>query len=62
MARSSLAIEMNMVEFIKQQRYFSAAIRRLLSKEERLELKENTRYLTVDPETQIAKENLELAP
>ena len=53
---------MNMVEFIKQQRYFSAAIRRLLSKEERLELKENTRYLTVDPETQIAKENLELAP
>ena len=62
MARSSLAIEMNMVEFIKQQRYFSAAIRRLLSKEERLELKENTRYLTVDPDTQIAKENLELAP
>ena len=40
MARSNLSIEMNMIELIKQQRYFVAGFKKLLTQEQRLELKE----------------------
>ena len=48
--------ELCIIEFIKKQRYLSKAIKRLLSPKERLELKEKTRYLVIDPDKESDEE------
>ena len=44
---------MCMIEFIKKQRYFSKAIKLLITPKDRLKLKEKTRYYVVDPDRDI---------
>ncbi len=50
MGRSMLEKETNIIEIVKSRRYLSEAIRLLLSKEQRKELKERSRYLIVNPD------------
>ena len=52
-ARAGLVRETNIIEIIKSRRYFNAALRFLMSKEQRLKLKERSRYLVVNPDDQI---------
>ena len=40
---------MNIIELIKSQRYFAKALKTLIPKPKRLELKEKTRYILLDP-------------
>ena len=42
---------------IKSIRYFKLAIRKLLPKKVRMELKERTRYISVNPDSFIARES-----
>ena len=46
-ARGRLAQEMSLIEVVKSRRYFNAALRLLLTDEERARLKKKTRYLVV---------------
>ena len=50
MARDRLEKEMNIIELIKSQRYFARALKSLIPREKRLQLREQTRYLVVDPD------------
>ena len=50
MARTKLDKEVNIIEIVKSWRYFESAIKFLLSEKKRLDLKERSRYLTVDPD------------
>ena len=50
-ARFRLDQEINMIEFVKSRRYFKKALKFLLTKKKRKELKEKTRYIAVDPDS-----------
>ena len=54
MGRDKLEKESNIIEIIKSRRYFNASLKILLSKRQRMRLKERTRYLHVNPR---AKQN-----
>ena len=42
--------ETDIIEMIKSRRYFNLALKKLLSTKERMKLKEQSRYLCIDPE------------
>ena len=42
--------ETNVIEIIKSKRYFNAALRFLMSKKQRMRLKERGRYTVIDPD------------
>ena len=44
--------ETNIIEIVKSRRYFNAALRFLLTKKQRMKLKERGRYTVVNPELQ----------
>ena len=48
--------EIDIVEIIKSRRFFHLAIHKLLSYKDRLELKERSRYILIDPDEQDAEE------
>lgn len=50
--------ETNIIELIKSRRYFNAALRFLMTKKQRLRLKERGRYTVIDPDA-IAKKKKE---
>ncbi len=56
-----MATETNIIEIIKQRRYFNAALRFLMTKKMRMRLKERGRYTVVDPDapTETKKEGEE---
>ena len=49
-AREKLASEINIVQIIKSWRYMERALKLLLPARTRLELKEKSRYIVVDPD------------
>mmetsp|Transcript_36663 Transcript_36663/g.48146 ORF Transcript_36663/g.48146 Transcript_36663/m.48146 type:complete len:240 (-) Transcript_36663:585-1304(-) len=49
MARKKLEKESNIIEIIKSRRYFSASLKLLLTRRQRMRLKERTRYLHMNP-------------
>ena len=55
LARAKLDKEVNIIEIVKSWRYFESAIRFLLTERKRLDLKERSRYLTVDPDFDTEK-------
>ena len=48
-AKKSLANELDLVTVIKKQRYFNEALKNLLTLEQRMKLKEQANFITVDP-------------
>ena len=48
-AREKLEKELNVIELIKSRRYFAKALNMLVPRETRLRLREQTRYLVIDP-------------
>ena len=51
--------ETNIIEIIKSRRFFGKALKTLLTRQQRLKMKEKSRYLYIDPnskEPMIAKE------
>ena len=42
--------EIDIIEMIKSRRYFKEALRKLMSAEKRMKLKEKTRYIMIDPD------------
>lgn len=50
MAREKLMKEANIIEIIKSRRYFNNAFKVLLSEKQQLDLKERSRYLSIDPD------------
>ena len=48
--------EIDIVEIIKSRRFFHLAMHKLLSHKDRLELKERSRYILIDPEEQDVEE------
>ena len=65
-AREDLLKEINIIEIVKSRRFFNKAIKLLLSKKKRMELKERSRYIPIDPDDEnkigdiklIAKEKI----
>ena len=49
-ARKALEKEINIIEIIKSRRFSNEAIKYLLSKKQRMKIKERSRYHTVDPD------------
>jgi len=49
-ARGLLKHETNIIEIIKSRRYFNAALRFLLTKKQRMRIKERGRYTSVNPD------------
>lgn len=49
-ARSQLLQEINIIEIIKSRRFFKKALKVLLSKKKRYELKERSRYISINPD------------
>ena len=56
MARDKLDKEINIIDIVKSWRYFDSAIRFLLDERKRLDLKERSRYLMVDPDPDEEKQ------
>ena len=56
MARDKLDKEINIVEIVKSWRYFEQAIRYLLPERQRLDFKERSRYISIDPDPDEKKE------
>ena len=50
-----LSQEINIIEIVKDWRYYNRALRYLLPEEKRLFLKERSRYITIDPDDQDKK-------
>ena len=50
LARQRLESETSIIEIIKSRRYFNAALRFLMSKQQRMKLKERGRYTVVNPD------------
>ena len=50
-AREKLEKELNVIELIKSRRYFAKALKMLVPPETRLRLREQTRYLVIDPDS-----------
>ena len=51
-AREKLEKELNVIELIKSRRYFARALKMLVPPETRLRLREETRYLVIDPDSE----------
>ena len=49
-ARENLLKEINIIEIVKSRRFFHKALKLLLSKKKRMELKERSRYISIDPD------------
>ena len=49
-ARGQLLEEINIIEIIKSRRFFQKALKVLLTKKKRLELKERSRYISINPD------------
>ena len=49
-ARNKLDKEINIIEIVKSWRYFERALKFLLPEKKRLDFKERSRYLTVNPD------------
>jgi len=45
-----MVTETNIIEIIKSRRYFAKAFKALLTKRQRLQMKEKSRYLYIDPD------------
>ena len=56
MARDKLDKEINIIEMVKSWRYFERSIRYLIPEKQRLDFKERSRYIAVDPDPDEAKE------
>ena len=56
MAREKLNKEINIIEMVKSWRYFERAIRFLLPLKQRLDFKERSRYIAIDPDQDEEKE------
>ena len=56
MARKKLDQEINIIEIVKSRRFFKKALKILLSKKKRMELKERSRYISIDPNKKVIKE------
>lgn len=50
MAREKLFKEINIVEIVKSWRYFDLAIKSLLDERQRIDFKEKSRYIAIDPD------------
>ena len=50
MARQKLGKEINIIEIVKSWRYFERALRHLLPEKKRLDFKEMTRYININPD------------
>ena len=50
LAREKLHREINIIEIVKAWRYFSKALHYLLPEKERLDFKERTRYISINPD------------
>ena len=46
--------EIDIIEMIKSRRYFKEALRKLMSAEKRMKLKEKSRYIMIDPDSDDA--------
>ena len=57
-ARESLQKELNIVEILRQIRYFKLACHQLLPKETRKQLKSKSRYVTIDPNNKICSNDI----
>ena len=51
--------EIDIIEMIKSRRFFKLAFRELLPAKKRMELKEKSRYIMVDPDNDSENENEE---
>ena len=49
--------EINIIEIVKSRRFFNQALKFLLSKKKRMELKERSRYISIDPDSDIKVED-----
>ena len=56
--RELLTKETNIIEIIKSRRYFTRALRLLLTKDQRMRLKERSRYISLNPDADQSKRNL----
>ena len=43
--------EINIIDIIKSRRFFTLALRKLLSYKDRMDLKERSRYIIIDPDS-----------
>ena len=43
--------EIDIIEMIKSRRFFKMALRKLLSDKERMDLKDRSRYIMIDPDS-----------
>ena len=50
LAREKLHREINIIEIVKSWRYFNKALHYLLPEKERLDFKERTRYISINPD------------
>ena len=50
MARDKLDKEINIIEIVKSWRYFELAIKSLLKERQRIDFKEKSRYIAIDPD------------
>lgn len=50
MAREKLNKEINIIEIVKSWRYFELAIKSLLDERQRIDFKEKSRYIAIDPD------------
>ena len=52
-ARGKLLEEINIIEIIKSRRFFQKALKVLLTKKKRYELKERSRYISINPDKKV---------
>ena len=50
MAREKLDKEINIIEIVKSWRYFELAVKSLLKERERIDFKEKSRYIAINPD------------
>ena len=50
MARDKLDKEINIIEIVKSWRYFELAIKSLLEERKRIDFKEKSRYIAINPD------------
>ena len=50
MARDKLETKINIIEIVKSWRYFENALKELLPERKRIDLKERSRYIQIDPD------------
>ena len=50
-ALDEMEVEIDVVEWIKNRRFINIALKKLLTKKERMEIKERVRYIMIDPDS-----------